>query len=329
MKTSFKKYGEFFGKDLCELVLENDHNMKVKLLNYGACLEKVIMPDGQNMVMSLEKPSDYHQERNFLGACVGRICGRVKNGQWQHGNQILQLPRNDGDNEIHGGKGTDTKVWNFKLASDEKMARADFYFFDPDGNNGFPGNLKIHVSYYLDNSGRLFYQMDAQSDKLTIFNPANHTYFTLGQMAEDLKLELNADYYLPVAQDGLPIDGMKEVDGSAFDFRKPKLISDALTSEDEQIKLRNGIDHPFILNGNAVSAILTSKEHQMVMRTDAPAIVVYTANHFNHTGIAKNIGQYQGVTLEAQVAPSSNSNLDAITLLPNEKYSRHICWAFS
>lgn len=66
MKTSFKKYGEFFGKDLCELVLENDHNMKVKLLNYGACLEKVIMPDGQNMVMSLEKPSDYHQERNFL-----------------------------------------------------------------------------------------------------------------------------------------------------------------------------------------------------------------------------------------------------------------------
>ncbi len=109
MKTSFRKYSRKNGQDLCEISLENNQGMKVKILNYGATLEKVLL-DGEDMILSLNSPEDYSKERNFLGGTVGRICGRVRLGQWKHGNQIYQLPQNDGENHIHGGIGTDMKV---------------------------------------------------------------------------------------------------------------------------------------------------------------------------------------------------------------------------
>ena len=328
MKTSFIKYERKDGHDLCEISLENDQGMTVKLLNYGATLEKVVMSDGKNMIMSLESPIDYSRERNFLGGTVGRICGRVKDGEWKHGNEIFQLLKNDGENHIHGGNGIDTRVWNFRPFTKDDKIGVIFTLFDPDGANGFPGDLKIKAVYELDNQNNLSYKLTALSDKLTIFNPANHTYFTLGDRAENLELKLAADYYLPVGEDGVPDQGMQEVANKAFDFRNFKKVKRALNSNDPQINLRNGLDHPFILNGNKPAAILRSADHEMVMTTNAPALVIYTGNHFNHTGSASNIGQYDGITLEAQEAPSASNDLDAITLLPGEKYKRKINWNF-
>lgn len=327
MKTSFKKYGRKDSQDLCEISLENDYGMQVNILNYGATLEKVLL-NQENMILTLNSPEDYSKERNFLGGTVGRICGRVRLGQWRHGRQIHQLPQNDGKNHIHGGLGSDMKIWNFKLKNSDQEAQADFFLFDADGTNGYPGNMKLHATYKLDNNNNLSYTLTAVSDQLTIFNPANHTYFNLGEKAADLELQLAADYYLPVGEDGLPNQGMKNVKNTPFDFRKKKKISLALNSKDDQIKLRNGLDHPFILNGMQPAAMLTSKKHQMIMTTNAPAIVMYTANHFNHTGVANNIGQYDGITLEAQYPPAEGIDLGEITLLPYEKFERKINWNF-
>lgn len=327
MKTKFTKYGEKDGKDLCELVLTNSQGTEVKVLNYGATLEKVLI-DGDDMILSLDKPEDYSKERNYLGGTVGRICGRVRRGKWKHGKEIHQLPINEGKNHIHGGLGTDTQVWDFKLYSDDQIARADLYLFDPDGNNDFPGNMKLHASYTLDEKNNVNYKLKAVSDKLTIFNPANHTYFNLGESAKDLELQVDADYYLPVDDEGLPAGGMTEVKGTAFDFTKSKKISEAVNSNDSQIKLRNGMDHPFILNGNQPAAILTGKKHKMTMTTNAPAVVIYTGNHFDHTGLASRYGQYDGVTLEVQCPPASGADLGEITLLPNEKFERTLNLSF-
>lgn len=148
MKTSFNKYGRKDGKDLCEISLKNDNGMVVKVLNYGATLEKVLLND-KNMILSLNSPADYSQERNYLGGTVGRIAGRVRKGQWRHGLEIHQLPINEGENHIHGGIGTDTEVWDFEPSCDENSARVDLTLFDPDGHNDYPGNLKIHVKYEL------------------------------------------------------------------------------------------------------------------------------------------------------------------------------------
>lgn len=132
-----------------------------------------------------------------------------------------------------------------------------------------------------------------------------------------------------MGKDGLPNRGMQSVENTVFDFRQGKKIAETLGSDDSQIKLRNGLDHPFILNGMQPAAILTSDKHKMVMTTNAPAIVTYTANHFNHTGIANNIGQYDGITLEAQCPPAEGINLGEITLLPYEEFERKINWNFS
>lgn len=328
MKTNFIKYGRKDNKDLCEITLENDQGMVVKVLNYGATLEKVIMPDGKNMILSLKTPTEYSKERNFLGGTVGRIAGRVRFGQWKHGNEIHQLPLNDGENHIHGGIGTDMQVWDFTPYCDKQSARVDLTLFDPAGHNGYPGNLKLHVRYELDNDNTLRYLLEAVSDQLTIFNPVNHTYFNLGERAEDLDLQMNADYYLPVDENGLPDHGMEAVEGTAFNFRKTKRIGDALCSADPQIKLRNGIDHPLILSGNQPAAVLSSDKHKLTVTTNAPALVLYTGNHFNHTGVADNIGQYDGITFEAQCPPAEGTDLGRITLLPNEKYKRVVNWKF-
>lgn len=327
MKTSFEKYGTKDGLDLCEITLANNHQMEVKVLNYGATLEKVLL-DGENMILSLDKPEDYSKERKFLGATVGRVCGRIRLGQWQHGKETLQLPINEGKNHIHGGHGTDMEVWHFKLNASEDKARADLTYFDPAGHNGFPGNLKLHVVYELDNDNNLRYEINCISDQLTIFNPSNHTFFSLGEKAKDLNLQMNADYYLPVGADGLPLGGMESVKGTPFDFTKTKKVNDALTSGDEQIKLRKGIDHPFILNGMQPGVVLRGKKHTLTMTTNAPAVVIYTANGFNHTGLTKKYGQYEGITFEAQCPPAAGTNLGEITLLPNEHYQRKICWNF-
>ena len=327
MKTNFVKYERKDNKDLCEITLENDAGMAVKVLNYGATLEKVLL-DGENMILSLNSPEDYSKERNFLGGTVGRIAGRVRAGQWKHGNEIHQLPLNDGDNHIHGGIGTDMHVWDFRPSCDSEHARVDLTLFDPDGNNDYPGNLKLHARYELDNENNLHYLLEAVSDKLTIFNLVNHTYFNLGERAEDLNLQMNADYYLPVDEAGLPDRGMAEVAGTAFDFRKTKRIGDALNSDDSQIKLRNGLDHPFILNGNNPAALLSSNKHRLIVKTNAPALVLYAGNHFNHTGIVNNIGQYDGITFEAQCPPAEGNDLGQITLLPFEKFKRNVDWKF-
>ncbi|MBP2057155.1 aldose 1-epimerase [Lactobacillus colini] len=328
MKTSFIKYGQKDGKDLCEITLKNNKGMEVKVLNYGATLEKVIFK-GENMILSLPHPSDYSKERNFLGGTVGRICGRIKSGQWKHGDATVQLPKNDGENHIHGGIGTDMRVWDFRLDKRKDTAKVVLTLLDPDGNNGFPGNMKLTASYELDNDNSLLYKLEAVSDQMTIFNPANHTYFTLGEKsARDVWMNISADYFLPVSRDGLPIAGMESLKGTAFDFTQGKRISEALDSNDDQIKLRNGLDHPFILGCNRPAATLTTRKYQMTMSTNAPAIVVYTGNHFNNTGVASNIGQYDGVTLEAQCPPTSGSDLSEITLLPNEKFNRWAWWYF-
>lgn len=340
MKITTNHYAYQNGRDLCEYTLENDNGMQVKLLNYGATIEQILLPakngKKENVIMSLPSPQDYSKERNFLGGTVGRIVGRVRKGQWKHGNQILQLPLNDGNNHIHGGTGIDTMVWDARLTLNQEagFALITFSLFDPDGHNGYPGNMHIEASYDLDNDNTLSYNIYAVSDQLTLFNPTNHIYFRLDgpkSNVEDLELQINADYYLPLDQESLPYQGMKAVDNTVFDFRKPTKLATVLNSNDPEILREHGLNHPFILNAgfeNIAKIISHKNKRQMTMSSNAPSVVVYTANHFNHSGIAQSLGQFDGITLEAQVPPAPNSNLGAITLVPGDSFNRQTSWHF-
>lgn len=331
------KYQYHDGNDYCEITMTNHNGMQVKLLNYGATLEQILLPstDGPvNVILSLDSPADYSKERNFLGGTVGRIVGRVRHGHWRYGNYALQLPLNDGHNHIHGGYGTDTQVFSFETHFDNELATARFTLFDPDGSNGYPGNVKLIATYTLDNNNQLRYDIRAVSDKLTIFNPTNHVYFRLDGPESDvtnLTLQLNSDAYLPLDADSLPYAGRKAVDNTVFDFRKGQRLGAVLGSGDPEIEAENGLNHPFLLKGNQPAATLTSSKYHwsMSMTTKSPSVVVYTANHFNRSGIAHNIGKYDGVTLEAQFPPAEGADLTPIILMPGETFETWTTWQFN
>lgn len=335
MDVSVEQYGQYQGQNLYELTLTNDQGMVVKLLNYGATLEKVLLPEADglhNMVLSLPTREDYSKERNFLGGTVGRIVGRIRGHVWQHGDVKVVLPMNEGKNHIHGGDdGLDRQVYNFRTEQTATTASASFTFVDPAGHNGYPGNLKLQVTYTLTNANALQYRVDALSDEETLFNPTNHTYFALDQPAtiDETVLTIPADAYKPLDAEHLPDQGWQLVAGTVFDFRNGQKLGDVIHTRADQITSERGINHPFLLkNGKTLAAKLQTKNHTMTLVTTAPSVVVYTANHFDGTGVAHNIKQFDGVALECQYPPVSGSDLSAITLLPGEPFTLANTWTF-
>ncbi|KFC33859.1 aldose epimerase [Lacticaseibacillus rhamnosus K32] len=335
MDVSVEQYGQYQGQNLYELTFTNDQGMVVKLLNYGATLEKVLLPEADglhNMVLSLPTREDYSKERNFLGGTVGRIVGRIRGHVWQHGDVKVDLPMNEGKNHIHGGDdGLDRQVYNFRTEQTATTASASFTFVDPAGHNGYPGNLKLQVTYTLTNANALQYRVDALSDEETLFNPTNHTYFALDQPAtiDETVLTIPADAYKPLDAEHLPNQGWQPVAGTVFDFRNGQKLGDVIHTRADQITSERGINHPFLLkNGKALAAKLQTKNHTMTLVTTAPSVVVYTANHFDGTGVAHNIKQFDGVALECQYPPVSGSDLSAITLLPGEPFTLANTWTF-
>lgn len=335
MDVSVEQYGQYQGQNLYELTLTNDQGMVVRLLNYGATLEKVLLPEADglhNMVLSLPTREDYSKERNFLGGTVGRIVGRIRGHVWQHGDVKVDLPMNEGKNHIHGGDdGLDRQVYNFRTEQTATTASASFTFVDPAGHNGYPGNLKLQVTYTLTNANALQYRVDALSDEETLFNPTNHTYFALDQPAtiDETVLTIPADAYKPLDAEHLPDQGWQPVAGTVFDFRNGQKLGDVIHTRADQITSERGINHPFLLkNGKALAAKPQTKNHTMTLVTTAPSVVVYTANHFDGTGVAHNIKQFDGVALECQYPPVSGSDLSAITLLPGEPFTLANTWTF-
>lgn len=329
------KYQRLTHRDCCEITLTNNNGGTVTILNYGATLEKFIVPDHQgkfiNMVLSLSKASYYSKERNFLGGTVGRIIGRMSDGKWTFGKNSYQFNNNDGKNHAHGGvEGFDTQVFDFKIVQKEKSASVVLTLFDYAGHNGYPGNVKVQVTYTFTEENTLIYQISAITDDITLFNPGNHSYFNLDGKGRILNqnLLIDASRYLPLNNNSIPDMGYMSVEDTVFDFRSGKLIKSAIASQDKQIIKQNGLNHPFLLDGHNVAAILTSSDEQrrMLMKTTAPSIVVYTANHFNHSGYANNIGQYDGVALEAQLPPTDDPMLQSITLLPGERFESETSW---
>nr|AAW30161.1 GalM [Lacticaseibacillus rhamnosus] len=335
MDVSVEQYGQYQGQNLYELTLTNDQGMVVKLLNYGATLEKVLLPEADglhNMVLSLPTREDYSKERNFLGGTVGRIVGRIRGHVWQHGDVKVDLPMNEGKNHIHGGDdGLDRQVYNFRTEQTATTASASFTFVDPAGHNGYPGNLKLQVTYTLTNANALQYRVDALSDEETLFNPTTILIFALDHPAtiDETVLTIPADAYKPLDAEHLPDQGWQPVAGTVLDFRNGQKLGDVIHTRADQITSERGINHPFLLkNGKALAAKLQTKNHTMTLVTTAPSVVVYTANHFDGTGVAHNIKQFDGVALECQYPPVSGSDLSAITLLPGEPFTLANTWTF-
>lgn len=268
------------GKEIyCWTITDGD--MSAEIIDYGATLRSLIVPDKNgkptDVVLGYDTVEEYMKNDGYIGATVGRFANRIRVGKFILNGKEYTVACNDGPNHLHGGiEGYDKRVWDIK---DEDGVLA-CYLTSPDGDEGYPGTLKIKVTYAIKNGG-LEIHYDAVSDKDTIFNPTNHAYFNLDGEGKinDQYLKINADYFTPNDADCLPTGELKAVEGTSMDFKDFHTIAER-ADMDEYVKPYGGYDVNFVLNGKEPACEVYSDKNGIVMtvETTEPGVQLYTGN---------------------------------------------------
>lgn len=322
------------GENIFIYTLENKY-LKVEILNLGALIKKIEVKTknkgNKNVVISYERIEDYEKNPAYIGAIIGRNSGRIKNGLLKIEDKEFCLEKNNGNNNLHGGiNSISHKIWEVEIKKDRLSCKIKSAHLE----NGFPGNVEINVDYILKDN-ELILEYHAKTDIKTYINLTNHSYFNLSpddKLIYDDILEINADKLIKIDKDSLPYELM-DLKNTIFDFRQTKKIQDFFKTEDEQKRLaNNGIDHAYILNQSEKSPIIIYNEKsgiKMEVKTDNPAVVVYTANYFEDIGLKK----HSGICFETQEAPNlfenENLNIRPFFTDSNHDYKRYTKLIFS
>jgi aldose 1-epimerase len=271
-------------------ILKNGH-AQAAVTNYGARLVSLIVPDKTgnptDVVVGYDNINNYlHQPDTYFGAIVGRYGNRIAQGHFKLDGKVYTLATNDGPNSLHGGKkGFDAGIWTGKQLNDKSV---QLFYLSTDGEEGYPGNLQVKVTYTLTDSNTLRIDYEATTDKATVLNITNHAYFNLnGQGSGTINnhlLELNADAYTPVDSTLIPTGKIEPVAGTPFDFRQPTAIGARIDENSQQLKYGKGYDHNFVLNKSkdslGLAAVAQGDKSGIVMtvRTDQPGVQFYGGN---------------------------------------------------
>ena len=246
------------GKDTDLFFLENRHGVRAAVTNYGARIVAIWMPDRSgdldNVVAGYDSIAGYlNHEETYLGAMIGRYANRIKNATFKLNGDVYDLTANEDQHHLHGGKtGFHNVVWDANLLDRNCL---NLRLKSPDGHEGFPGNVEVEVVYTFNDKDELLIETKAISDKDTVLNITNHSYFNLGGedssiTARSHRLMIDADHYLPINEKKIPLKP-KPVGDTPFDFRKFQDIGEQLDISDKQIQIAEGYDHNFILNRTA------------------------------------------------------------------------------
>lgn len=287
--------------------------LEVVVSNYGCTIIKVLMEDKDgnvdDVVLGYDDFQSYQTLDAYLGALVGRVANRIKHGHFTLNNQEYHLAINNGPNHLHGGiQGFSYRIFNYHI-KDEKTI--EFSYLSKDGEEGYPGNLDLKVIYTLEDD-TLTVKYHAISDQDTLINITNHSYFNLSGKKENIYkhlLQIKADTFACVDQDGLTTGEFRNVDNTAFDFRHFAYIGDRVEQDDEQLKLGNGFDHPFIFNINKNQVVLIHEKtgRRLTVSTSLPGAQIYTANYLD--GRLGKYGQHydkrDAICIETQNLPDA------------------------
>lgn len=320
MKVLQEKFDEINGQPVTSTTLINDEGMEVTSIDYGCIITKVIVPDknGQreNVVLGFDFVKEYEKHSPYFGAVVGRFAGRIKDGNFELEGRTYQLERNNNGHHLHGGgKGFDKVIWNSEIKSGENETSVVYTYLSSDGEEGYPGNLEMKVTYTLSNSNEFTIFYEAVSDKKTLLNVTNHSYFNLsGDLKWDIlehELTLKSESFLELDKELIPTGDILSVKGTPFDFKEGRCIKDGVNSAHVQnILAGNGYDHPFLLSENHNQEIVLKDDESgrmLTIETDQPAVVLYTgtqmASDFDIRGVKSR--KYLGLCLETQGLPDS------------------------
>jgi aldose 1-epimerase len=307
------------GKTTDLYFLKNKNGVQAAVTSWGGRLVSMLVPDKQgkmvDVVIGFDSLGTYQVAGDFYGATIGRYGNRIGGAKFSLGGKVYNLSVNNGPNTLHGGKfGFDTKVWDAKQLNDHAL---EISYLSKDGEEGFPGNLKVKVVYDLldDNSLKISYE--ATTDKPTVVNLTNHAYWNLNGCGSgtilDHTLQIDADAYTPVDTTLIPTGKIAPIAGTPFDFRAPTAIGTRIEQADEQLKSGKGYDHNYVLNKHDITkpiTTLTGDKTGIVMQvfTEEPGIQFYSGNFmagkYTLKGGAKNDFR-TALCLETQHYPDS------------------------
>ena len=336
------------GVKIEKYTLTNANGMKMEVITMGGDIISLTAPDKdgkfEDVVLGYTTP-DLYLDGNpyFFGAIIGRYGNRIAKGKFTLDGKPYQLTVNDGPNSLHGGKGFDKRVWTATPVEGDAPA-LKLTYTAKDGEEGYPGKLNVTVTYVLSNDNALEISYEAESDKNTVVNLTQHSYFNLsGNFAESIEsqeLELKAGKYLPVDATLIPTGELKAVAGTPFDFTKAKAIGKDINVADDQLKKGLGYDHCWIFDdaANTLKSVGSlyhkASGRYMEVLTTEPAIQFYSGNFIDGTKDSKTGGKYQkrsGLCLETQHYPDSPNqpSFPTTTLKAGEKYSTKTTYKFS
>ncbi|MXV38730.1 galactose-1-epimerase [Flavobacteriaceae bacterium Ap0902] len=324
-------FGSYNNQVIKKVTLRNDRGFQLSVINFGAIIQSIKMPedfDKKELVLGFNDfesyiSEPYRENYPYLGAVIGRHAGRIRNGETQILGKTLTLNTNQGANHLHGGNiGFDSKVWDIL---DITKASITLGLNSPDGEENYPGNLQVEVTYALSESNEISITYTAETEKPTLVNLTQHTYFNLNRKNQSVledQIKVNSNQCLALDDEVMPTGEILSTKNSAFDFSDFKNIPAE-------------IDHSFIIKSNdQVAATLRNEDHsiQMDVYTDQPIVHIYSGYYVPTFDLKDRIstGQNAGVCFETQgfLDANNHSNFPSNTLKPEEEYIRHTKFSF-
>ncbi len=338
------------GKNVHRFTMTNAMGASVTVMEWGAILTSIIVPDGggnmADVALGFDSLEAYLKPHGSMGDTIGRYGNRTGKGRFTLDGVTYQLALNDhGKNSLHGGvENFSRKMWKAEPCESAHRDSVAFSYVSPDGEEGFPGTLSVRVTYTWDEDNNLIIRYEATTDKATLCNLTNHTYFNLAGhdhgTIRDHEVMIDADVITPVDDELIPLGGYMPVSQTALDLREGMLLGDGLDAMDTcpQMKPANGYDHNYVLRKGSAMGFAAAVYHEesgrsMEVITDQPAVQLYTActAHYDGGKDGAYYGPYSGLCLETQHCPDdpNNPQFPGTTVLrPGEKYDTTTIYVF-
>jgi len=337
------------GDSVHVFTMTNANGVEVRALDYGGIIQSIRTPDRNgkfaDIVLGFDTLDKYVKDSPYFGAIIGRFANRIARGKFTLDGKSYTLAVNNGVNALHGGLvGFDKVVWHAEaLTSDPSSVGLLFTHTSPDGDQGYPGALKVRVTYMLNNSNELVIGYEATTDKPTIINLTNHSYFNLagagtGDVLKHL-VTINADSMTPIDSTMIPTGQVEAVAGTPFDFRAPMAIGTHINDDNQQLKFAGGYDHNFVLNRKDTTSLVHAARvldpttgRLIDVYTTEPGLQFYTGNFLDGSfaGIGGVYKHRYGFTLETQHYPDSpnHPNFPSVVLRPGQRFHSETVFRF-
>lgn len=348
MGITSEVWGSHDGKRVELFTMENKNGVEARITNYGGILVSLEVPDRKgefgDVVLGFDTLKDYETRNPFFGATTGRYANRIARGRFTLDGAEYKLAVNNGPNSLHGGKvGFDKKVWAAKKIYRSNAVGLELTYTSPDGEEGYPGTLHCQVTYLLTNSNELRIEYSATTDKATVVNLTNHSYFNLAGEGSgpvlDHQIMIHADYFLPTDDNLIPTGEKAGLAGTPMDFTQMRRIGDRIGENYLPLKQGLGYDHCYVLSsGRGLKTAAKVREPKsgrvMTVETTEPAVQLYTSNHMKRLAGCKNGHAYDfrgALCLETQHYPDSPNHPDfpSTVLRPGDTYQQTTVYKFS